>query len=48
MNLLLMYVKYEQFDVAADELAENSELSYKYIKAEDYEYIEALIFKDSS
>lgn len=48
MNLLLMYVKYEQFDVAADELAENSDLSYKYIKPEDYEYIEALIFKDSS
>ena len=48
MSLLLMYVKYEQFDVAADELAENSDLSYKYIKPEDYEYIEALIFKDSS
>ena len=34
--------------MAADELAENSELSYKYIKPEDYEYIDALIFKDAS
>ena len=34
--------------MAADELAENSDLSYKYIMPEDYEYIEALIFKDSS
>ena len=35
-NLLLLYAKHEYFDLAADILAENSDLSFKFIKPEDY------------
>jgi tetratricopeptide repeat protein 30 len=47
-NLLLLYAKYQYFDLAADVLAENSDLTFKYISEEDYEYIEALIFQNSN
>ena len=43
-NLLLLYTKHEYYDLAADVLAENSDLTFKYIKGKDFEYIEALIF----
>lgn len=33
LNLLLMYIKYDHSDLASDELAENSEIVYKYINA---------------
>jgi len=47
-NLLLLYAKYQYFDLAADVLAENADLTFKYISEEDYEYIEALIFQNSN
>ena len=30
-NLLLLYCKYEYYDLAADVLAENAHLTYKYL-----------------
>ena len=30
-NLLLLYCKYEYYDLAADVLAENAHLTYKYV-----------------
>lgn len=47
-NLLLLYAKYEYFDLAADVLAENSELTFKFINPNDFEYIDALIFQNAS
>jgi tetratricopeptide repeat protein 30 len=43
-NLLLLYAKFQYFDLAADVLAENSDLTFKYINQDDFEYIEAVIF----
>jgi len=42
-NLLLLYCKYGYYDMAADILAENSDLTYKCISTEDFEFIDALI-----
>lgn len=42
-NLLLLYCKYQYFDMAADILAENTDLTYKSINKEDFEFIDALI-----
>jgi tetratricopeptide repeat protein 30 len=47
-NLLLLYCKFHYYDLAADILAENSELTIKYITNDDYEYLEALIFQNSN
>lgn len=47
-NLLLLYCKFHYYDLAADILAENSELTIKYISNNDYEYLEALIFQNSN
>ena len=47
-NLLLLYCKYNYFDLAADILAENPDLSVKYITNDDYEYLEALIFQSNN
>jgi tetratricopeptide repeat protein 30 len=47
-NLLLLYCKFQYFDLAADILAENSELTIKYINNDDYEYLEALIFQNTN
>ncbi len=47
-NLLLLYCKYEYFDLAADILAENADLTYKFISQEDFEYIDALILSNAS
>lgn len=44
----MLYAKHEYFDLAADVLAENSDLTLKYIKPEFYDYIEALIFKNAN
>ena len=35
MNLLLLYCKYSYYDLAADILAENAELTYKNMKPEE-------------
>ncbi|XP_040289154.1 tetratricopeptide repeat protein 30A [Bufo bufo] len=42
-NLLLLYCKYEYFDLAADVLAENYHLTYKFLTPYLYEFLDALI-----
>jgi tetratricopeptide repeat protein 30 len=39
-NLILLYCKYEHYDLAADVLAENADLTWKCLPAEDYEFLE--------
>jgi tetratricopeptide repeat protein 30 len=47
-NLLLLYVKYEYFDLAADVLAENAHLTYKYLTPYLYEFLEAVIMRQTA
>ncbi|KAI1708251.1 tetratricopeptide repeat protein 30A2 [Ditylenchus destructor] len=47
-NLLLLYCKYEYYDLAADVLAENAHLTYKYLSQYTYDYLDALITQQSS
>ncbi|KAF6017339.1 TTC30B [Bugula neritina] len=47
-NLLLLYLKYEYFDVAADVLAENAHLTYKFLTPYLYDFIEAVITRQTS
>ncbi|XP_073534207.1 intraflagellar transport protein 70A isoform X2 [Phyllobates terribilis] len=42
-NLLLLYCKYEYFDLAADVLAENAHLTYKFLTPYLYDFLDALI-----
>ncbi|XP_075712467.1 intraflagellar transport protein 70A isoform X2 [Rhinoderma darwinii] len=42
-NLLLLYCKYEYFDLAADVLAENAHLTYKFLNPYLYDFLDALI-----
>ncbi|KAK6476150.1 tetratricopeptide repeat protein 30A [Huso huso] len=42
-NLLLLYIKYEYFDLAADVLAENAHLTYKSLSPYLYEFLDAMI-----
>lgn len=42
-NLLLLHCKYQSYDVAAGLLAENSNLTYKYLSPELYDYLDASI-----
>jgi len=48
VNLLVLYCKYSYYDLAADILAENSELTYKNMNAQDYEFLDGLILAQSS
>merc|ERR1719313_3281871 len=48
LNLLLLYCKYNYFDLAADILAENAELTYKRMERQDYEFLDALILGQSA
>lgn len=41
-NLLILYCKYEQYDLAHDVLSENEELKMKYLTEEEIDYISAL------
>jgi tetratricopeptide repeat protein 30 len=41
-NLLILYCKYEQYDLAHDVLSENNELKMKYLTQEEIDYISAL------
>lgn len=41
-NLLILYCKYEQYDLAHDVLSENEELKMKYLTEEEIAYISAL------
>ena len=43
-NLLLLYCKYEYYDLAADVLAENAHLTYTYVFAQNYLMDPQLIF----
>merc|ERR1712232_636492 len=47
-NLLLLYCKYGYYDLAADVLAENAELTYKYMLPQDYEFLDILILAQSA
>lgn len=47
-NLLILYIKYEYFDLAADVLAENAHLTYKYLTPELYDFLEAVITRQTS
>uniref|UniRef100_F7FQT4 Tetratricopeptide repeat protein 30 n=2 Tax=Macaca mulatta TaxID=9544 RepID=F7FQT4_MACMU len=42
-NLLLLYCKYEYFDLAADVLAENAHLIYKFLTPYLYDFLDAVI-----
>merc|ERR1719313_1108341 len=47
-NLLLLYCKYNYFELAADILAENADLTYKRMERQDYEFLDALILGQSA
>uniref|UniRef100_A0A915BV57 Tetratricopeptide repeat protein 30 n=1 Tax=Parascaris univalens TaxID=6257 RepID=A0A915BV57_PARUN len=47
-NLLLLYCKYEYYDLAADVLAENAHLTYKYLTQYLYDYLDAVITQQTS
>lgn len=38
-NLLLLYCKYQYYDLAADVLAENAHLTYKYLSQSLYDFL---------
>ncbi|XP_074511884.1 intraflagellar transport protein 70A [Sebastes fasciatus] len=42
-NLLLLYCKHEYFDLAADVLAENAHLTYKFLSPYMYEFLDGLL-----
>lgn len=47
-NLLLLYIKYEYYDLAADVMAENAHLTYKYLTPYLYDFLEAVITRQTS
>jgi hypothetical protein len=47
-NLLLLYLKHSYYDVAADLLADNAALTYKYLTPELYEFMDAQIMVQTS
>ena len=47
-NLLLLHCKYQNYDIAAGLLAENSNLTYKYLSQELYDYLDACIMVPTS
>ncbi|VDO45315.1 unnamed protein product, partial [Onchocerca flexuosa] len=47
-NLLLLFCKYEYYDLAADVLAENADLTYKYLTQYMYDYIDAVITQQTA
>ncbi|XP_063778454.1 intraflagellar transport protein 70A isoform X3 [Pseudophryne corroboree] len=42
-NLLLLYCKYEYFDLAADVLAENAHLTYKFLTPYLFDFLDAML-----
>jgi tetratricopeptide repeat protein 30 len=48
VNLLLLYCKYGYYDLAADILAENADLTYKCMNPQDYEFLDGLILAQSA
>ena len=47
-NLLLLYCKYNHYDLTADVLAENSQLTYKCLSQEEFEFLETIILQQTS
>nr|CDS27319.1 tetratricopeptide repeat protein 30A [Hymenolepis microstoma] len=47
-NLLLLYIRYHYFDLAADLVAENNELAHKCLTFELLEFIEAVIMSQDA
>lgn len=47
-NLLILYLKHNYFDIAADLLAESTHLTYTYLTPELYEFIDAQIMVQTS
>ncbi|XP_046628064.1 tetratricopeptide repeat protein 30A isoform X3 [Neodiprion virginianus] len=47
-NLLLLYCRYQYYDLAADVLAENVHLTYKYLTPYLYDFLDALITQQTS
>ncbi|VDN06487.1 unnamed protein product [Thelazia callipaeda] len=47
-NLLLLYCKFEYYDLAADVLAENAHLTYKYLSQYLYDYFDAIITQQTT
>jgi len=47
-NLILLYCKYQHFDLAADILAENADLTYKCLSTDDFEFLETFILQQTS
>jgi tetratricopeptide repeat protein 30 len=47
-NLLILYCKYNYYDLAADVLAENAALTFKCLSAEEFDYLDALIMSQTS
>mmetsp|Transcript_31666 Transcript_31666/g.51104 ORF Transcript_31666/g.51104 Transcript_31666/m.51104 type:complete len:664 (+) Transcript_31666:80-2071(+) len=47
-NLLLLYCKYRYYDLAADVLAENTHLTWKYLTQDLYDYLDATIMQQTS
>lgn len=47
-NLLLLYVKFGCYDLAADVMAENAHLTFKYLSPELYEFLDATIMVQTS
>ncbi|XP_043273556.1 tetratricopeptide repeat protein 30A isoform X2 [Venturia canescens] len=47
-NLLLLYCKYQYYDLAADVLAENVHLTYKYLTPYLYDFLDALITQQTA
>nr|CAG4646895.1 EOG090X0302 [Megafenestra aurita] len=47
-NLLLLYCKYEYFDLAADLMAEHADMTYKHLSSYVFDFLEALITQQTS
>ncbi|CAB0038789.1 unnamed protein product [Trichogramma brassicae] len=47
-NILLLYCKYQYYDLAADVLAENVHLTYNYLSPYLYDFLDALITQQTS
>lgn len=46
--MILLYCKYQHYDLAADILAENAHLTYKCLSQEDFEFLETFILYQTS
>ncbi|XP_071962158.1 intraflagellar transport protein 70A-like [Antedon mediterranea] len=47
-NLLVLYIKYEYYDLAADVLAENAHMTFKFLSQYLYDFLDTVITKQTS